>query len=152
MLTLSNEVPLLDSLDRVLDDVMRSAFGTSGAATTSQKFQPAIDVRSDGDKIVFECDVPGMKHEDLEVTLDNQVLTIKGTRKLASANDKQRVLLGRAYGSFSCSYTLPEGVDGERMTADLSNGVLTVSVPKLPQAKPRRIQIGGGNGAKQFNK
>ncbi|SRR5579875_1788715 len=152
MLTLWNDAPLLDSFDRIFDDVMRSTFGTTGAAINAQSFQPAIDVRSDDDKIVFECDVPGMTHEDLEVTLDNQVLTIKGTRKLASAGDKQRVLLGRAYGAFSCSYTLPEGVDGEHMTADLSNGVLTVSVPKLPQAKPRRIQIGGGSEAKQLNK
>jgi len=135
---------VLDSFDRVFDDVMRSAFGTSGATTTSHPFQPAIDVRSDDDKLVFECDVPGMTHEDLEVTLDNHVLTIKGSRKLASAGDRQRVLLGRAYGSFSCSYTLPEGMDGEHLTADLSHGVLTVSVPKLPQAKPRRIPIGAG--------
>ena len=152
MLTLWNDAPLLDSFDRIFDDVMRSAFGTRGAATTSHAFQPAVDVRTDDDKIVFECDVPGMTHEDLEVTLDNQVLTIKGTRKLASAGDKQRVMLGRAYGSFSCSYTLPEGVDGDRMTADLAHGVLTVSVPKLPQARPRRIQIGGGNGDKQLGK
>jgi HSP20 family protein len=149
MLTLWNDVPLLDSFDRLFDDVMRSAFGTSRAAIERQSFQPAIDVRSDDDKITFECDVPGMKQEDLEVTLDNRVLTIKGTRKPESTGDNQRVLLGRAYGSFSCSYTLPEGVHAEQMTADLSNGVLTVSVPKLPQAKPRKIAIGGQS--KQLN-
>src|SRR5579883_2929214 len=151
MLSLWNDVPLLDSFDRVLDDVMRSAFGTSGAAMQSQSFQPAIDLRSDHDNIILECDVPGMKHGDLEVTLDHRVLTIKGTRKLESAGDNQRVLLGRPYGSFSYSYTLPEGVDAEHMTADLSNGVLTVTVPKLPQAKPRKISIGGGSQAKQLN-
>jgi HSP20 family protein len=154
MLTLWNDATLLDSFDRIFDDVMRSAFGTSGAATQSQThsqgFQPAIDLRSDDDKIVLECDVPGMTHADLEVTLENQVLTIKGHRKPAAASDKQNVLLGRAYGSFTCRYTLPEGVDGEHMTADLANGVLTISVPKLARAKPRRIQIGGGNAAKQL--
>jgi HSP20 family protein len=150
MITLWNDAPLLDSFDRVFDDVMRSAFGTRGAAIHTQSFQPAIDVRTDDDKIVFECDLPGMRHEDIEVTLDNHVLTIKGTRKLEAGSDRQRVLLGRAYGSFSCSYTLPDGVDAERMTADLANGVLTVSVPKLPQAKPRRIAINGGAQSKQL--
>ncbi len=152
MITLWNDAPLLDSIDRVFDDVMRSAVGTRGAATTSQSFQPAIDVRADDDGLVFECDVPGLSLEDLEVTLDDHVLTIKGVRKLASANEKQRVLLGRSYGAFSCSYTLPEGVDADHMTATLANGVLTVSVPRLPQAKPRRIQIAFANGAKQLNK
>jgi HSP20 family protein len=151
MLTLWNDVPLLD-FDRVFDDVMRSAFGTSGAAINAQTFQPAIDVRSDDEKIIFECDVPGLKHEDVEVTFDNHVLTIKGTRKLETTSDKQRVLLGRAYGSFSYRYTLPEGADADHMTAHLSSGVLTVRVPKLPQAKPRRIAIGGGTDAKQLNK
>jgi HSP20 family protein len=151
MLTLWNDVPLLD-FDRLFDDVMRSTFGTRGAAINSQTFQAAVDVRSDDEKIIFECDVPGLKHEDIEVTLDNHVLTIKGTRKHDTASDKQRVLLGRAYGSFSCSYTLPEGVDAEHMTAHLGSGVLTIRVPKLPQAKPRRIAIGGGTDAKQLNK
>ncbi len=151
MLTLWNDVPLLD-FDRVFDDVMRSAFGTRGAAINSQTFQPAIDVRSDDEKFVFECDVPGLKHDDLEVTVDNHVLTIRGTRRPEAASDKQQVLLGRAYGSFSYRYTLPEGADDEHMTAHLSNGVLTVSVPKLPQAKPRRIAIGGGTDAKQLAK
>jgi HSP20 family protein len=154
MLTYWNELPLLD-FERVFDDVMRSSFGTGGvtsASPTSQTFKPAIDVRSDDEKIVFECDVPGLRHEDLEVTLDNHVLTIKGARKLETAGDKQRVLLGRAYGSFSSVYTLPEGVDAEHMTAELSNGVLTVTVPKLPQAKPRRIAIGGGAQARELGK
>jgi HSP20 family protein len=151
MLTLWNDVPLLD-FDHVFDDVMRSAFGTGGGTMTSRTFRPAIDVRSDEEKIVFECDVPGLKHQDLEVTLDNRVLNIKGARKLETATDKRRVLLGRAYGSFSCAYALPEGVDAEHMTAHLSSGVLTVCVPKLPRAKPRRIVIGDGTQAKKLNK
>ncbi len=76
-------------------------------------------------------------------------LTIKGQRKY-EGGDKDQVWLGRAYGAFERSFTLPELVDGERMTADLADGVLTIHVPKKPQAKPRRIQIGGGNGHKQL--
>ncbi len=156
MLTFWNDVPFL-GFDRVLDDVMRSSFAAGGATAASQSpqaFQPAIDVRYDDEKIVFECDVPGLKHEDLEVTVDNHQLTIKGARKLETASDGQRVVLGRAYGSFSSVYTLPEGVDAEHPSAQLSSGVLTVTVPKLPQAKPRRIAIGGGSGseAKQLGK
>lgn len=150
MLSLWNDVPMPSLIDRVFDDVMRSAFGTHGTALSKETFQPAVDVRSDDDKLVFECDVPGMKQEDIEITVDNRVLTIKGTRKLESASEKQHVVLGRAYGAFSCSYTLPEWVDADRMTADLANGVLTISIPKQPQAKPRRILIGGGAANKQL--
>jgi HSP20 family protein len=144
MLTAWNAFPMLDLL---FDDVMQDVSGTAhGTATT---YSPAIDVRANDDEIVFVCDVPGLKREDLEVTVEGGVLTIKGQRRYeGKGND--RVWLGRSYGAFTRSFTLPDLVDADRMTADLSDGVLTIAVPKQPKAKPRRIEIGGGNGHNQL--
>ena len=128
----------VSTLDRMLDDVMGSALGT---ATSRRTFEPSIDVRSDDAAIVFEVDVPGVKQEDLDITLDKHVLTIKGARKFES-NDKQQVLLGRAYGAFSRAFTLPSAIDESKLEAKLDAGVLTIRIAKVAKALPRKIQIG----------
>ena len=136
----------VSTLDRIVDDVMGSTFGT---ATNLQTFEPAIDVRTTDSEVVFVCDVPGVKQEDLEITLENHVLSIKGVRKF-DAREKEQVMLGRAYGAFSRSYTLPDSLDDANLTACLADGVLTIRVPKHAGAKPRRIQIGGSSESKQL--
>lgn len=136
----------VSTLDRMFDDVMGSAFGT---ATSTQSFNPAIDVRASDTEVALVCDVPGVKQEDLEITLADRVLTIKGSRRFES-KDTDRVMLGRTYGSFTRSYTLPDELDGEKLAAELADGVLTIRIPKLPKAQPRKIQIGAGTDAKQL--
>ena len=130
----------VSTLDRMFDDVMGSAFGT---ATNSRTFEPAIDVHASDREVVFICDVPGVKQEDLEVTLENHVLTIKGARKFDGKENAQ-VMLGRAYGAFTRAFTLPDALDDDHLTANLADGVLTVRIPKQPKAQPRKIQIGSG--------
>lgn len=120
------------------DDVMGSMLGT---AASVQAFEPAIDVRANEDEVVFLCDVPGTKAEELEVTVENRVLTIKGARKFETKEGEQ-VMLGRAYGAFTRTFRLPDLVDEERLAADLTDGVLTIRLPKHPKAKPRKITIG----------
>lgn len=137
----------VSTLDRMFDDVMGSAFGT---ATNSRTFDPAIDVRASESEVVFVCDVPGVKQENLEITIENHVLTIKGTRQF-DGNAKGQVMLGRAYGTFQRAYTLPNTLDEENLSANLADGVLTIHIPKHPKAKPRRIQIGGGSDPKQLS-
>lgn len=144
MLTAWNAFPMLD---RLLDDVMNGVTGTSlGTTQANRAFSPAIDVRTNENELLFACDVPGVKEADLEITTENGVLTIKGSRRYEGGQQEQ-VWLGRAYGTFERSFTLPDIVDVEGMTAQLADGVLTVRIPKKPQAKPRRITIGGGAGA-----
>ena len=135
----------VSTLDRMVDDVMGSMLGT---ATSPRTFDPAIDVRVNDNEVVFVCDVPGVKQEDLEVTLENHVLTVKGTRKFESNRDEQ-VMLGRAYGSFSRAFTLPDYVDDANLAANLAGGVLTIRIPKQAKAKPRKIEIGNGHDSKQ---
>jgi HSP20 family protein len=134
------------TLDRMFDDVMGARLGT---ATSPRTFDPTIDVRASDNAVVFVCDVPGVKQEDLEVTLENHVLTIKGTRKFESKDDEQ-VMLGRAYGSFARAYTLPDYVDDANLAASLADGVLTIRIPKQAKAKPRKVPIGNGQDAKRL--
>lgn len=128
-------------LDRLFDDVMTGVAGTAlGAASPVRSFSPAFDVRANDEEIVFTADVPGIKQEDIEITLDDGVLTIKGQRRY-EGNGKDKVWLGRSYGSFTRSFTLPDTVDPERLMADLADGVLTIRVAQQPKPKPRRITI-----------
>jgi HSP20 family protein len=136
----------VSTLDHMLDDVMGGVLGT---ATSPRTFDPCIDVRVNENDVVFICDVPGVKQEDLEITLASQVLTVKGVRKFDARQDEQ-VMLGRSYGSFSRAFTLPDSIDDANLTANLANGVLTIRIPKQPKAKPRKIQIGGGSSAKNL--
>lgn len=138
MLAVLRAVPVLDG---VSDDVMGAAFGY---ATTNTGFTPAVDVVAREHELVFHIDVPGVRQENLEITLENRVLSIKGSRKYEGGPTQQQMLLGRSYGDFTLRYTLPESADGEKLAACLADGVLTLRVPKHANAQPRRIRIGGG--------
>jgi HSP20 family protein len=136
----------VSTLDRLFDDVMGSTFGT---ATNRQAFDPSIDVRANENEMIFICDVPGMKQEDLEVTVENHVLTLKGTRRFESKEDEQ-VMLGRAYGAFKRAFALPDYLDDADLDAHLADGVLTIRIPKRAQAKPRKILIVNESSSKQL--
>jgi len=138
MLTLMDTVPMLDG---ALDDVMGSALGY---ATSTSVFTPSVDVVAKEHELVFQLDVPGVKQDSLEVTLENHVLSIKGSRKYEAGPNERQMLLGRSYGEFALRYTLPETVDGEKLVAHLADGVLTLRMPRKSKAQPRKIQIGGG--------
>ena len=138
-----NAVP---TLDRMLDDVMGSMVGT---ALNTRNFVPHVDIRSDDELVSFVCDVPGVKEEDLEVTLENRILTVKGTRRF-ERGENERVLLERAYGSFQRSFELPDYLDDSQLAAHLADGVLTIRIPKAARAKPKRIPVIGGSGNKQL--
>jgi HSP20 family protein len=132
---------LFEELYHRSDDVMTGNAGTAlGTSAPIRSFAPAFDVRANQEEIVFIGDVPGLKHEDLEITLDQGVLTITGQRRYEGVKT-DKVWLGRAYGSFKRSFTLPDTVDPQRLSADLADGVLTVRVAQQPKAKPRKIAI-----------
>ena len=137
MLTTWDPVRLLD---RMVDDVMHGSFGT---ATNPRSYAPEVDVRSGEERVQFQFDVPGVRKENIEITLEKGVLTVKGTRKFEPSGTKEQLLLGRSYGSFVRSFALPDGVDEERLSAKLEDGVLVIEIPRQAKAKPRRIQIGG---------
>ena len=141
MITAWNGFSQFDRLfDAVMNDVMGKPVGGSFAAAT---FTPSVDVRSNDQELCLCLDVPGLKQEDLELNIENGVLTVKGERKYDGAAD-ERAWLGRRYGSFSATYALPDTVDTERVEAQLADGVLTIRAPKHERAKPKKIPISLG--------
>lgn len=113
-------------------------------------FTPAFEVFERKDGYVFKGDLPGVKQEDLEIALTENRLTISGKRDFEERREGERFYAAeRVYGQFTRTFSLPEGVDGEHVKAELSNGVLTLVIPKKPEVQPRKIQIGIGGGTKQ---
>jgi HSP20 family protein len=103
---------------------------------------PSVDVTEDAEQYEVSCDVPGLKHEEVEVTLAQGVLTIKGEKKPSKRSDKTRVFRDETWGGkFQRTISLPGDVDPAKVTADLHDGVLTVSLPKREEAKPKQIAI-----------
>ncbi len=109
-----------------------------------QSFAPRFDVHETASEFVFRADLPGIKQENLEITLTANQLRIAGRREEAKHEENERSYIAeRGYGAFERVFTLPEGVDGEKIQATMNDGVLTVVVPKQPEAKPRQIPISG---------
>lgn len=107
-----------------------------------ERFVPSFEVKETRDSYVFKADLPGVKEEDVEVSLTGNRITISGQRQQEQRNEGERYYAyERSYGSFSRSFTLPEGVNSEDVQAELRDGVLTVSVSKKPEVQPRRISL-----------
>ena len=125
--------PLVDALERA------SGWREHQVA---EYFSPAIDAKETSEAFVFELDLPGVRNEDLDVQVENQTLTIKGKRDRKEHQENgSYCACERSYGSFSRSFTLPVSADTEGVTADLSQGVLTVSVSKKPEVQPKQIAV-----------
>ncbi len=105
-------------------------------------FAPAFEVKETPDGYLFKADVPGVKESDLEVTLTGNRLTIAGKREAEKQEHKdQFYTYERSYGSFTRSFTLPDGVDTNAIHADLKDGVLSLSIKKTPEAQPKKIAL-----------
>jgi HSP20 family protein len=109
------------------------------------------EVVETGDEIRFDIEMPGFRSEDLEITLENNVLTISGEKKIERENDESDYrLFERRYGRYQRSFTVPPTVRGDATEARYENGVLTLRLPKAEEAKPRRIRIDQGSGARSI--
>jgi HSP20 family protein len=104
---------------------------------------PPVDIYQNGDKeLVIKAELPDMKREDIEITVDNNVLTIKGEKKLSAEVKQDQVhRVERQYGVFVRSFALPPTVDNTKVSAEYKNGVLTLRLPLREEAKPRQVQI-----------
>jgi HSP20 family protein len=107
-----------------------------------QSFAPRFDVHETAGEFVFRADLPGIQQKDLDITLTANQLRIAGHREGAKHEESERsYLTEREYGAFERVFTLPEGVEGEKIQATMNDGVLSLVVPKQPEAKPRQIPI-----------
>ena len=103
---------------------------------------PAIDIKEEDDRYVIRADVPGVEAEDLNVTMDNEVLTLQGTRDTRTADETDTLRrVERVSGRFYRRFNLPETADSTAISADYRQGVLEISIPKQAKAQPQRIQI-----------
>jgi len=127
---------------RLMQDVMRWDPFRELDATGDAAFSPSFDVKETKDGFVFKADLPGIKESDLDIQLTGQRLTVSGKREAEKRDENERYFTWeRSYGSFSRVFTLPDGVDGEHVAANMSDGVLTLTVPKKPEVKPRKIEV-----------
>lgn len=123
-------------------------FGGVNAAEqplTFSNFVPPVDIYEDEHNITVQAEVPGIQEKDLDVRLENNVLTISGERKMENEQKQEGFhRIERGYGRFTRSFTLPHTLDTEHVNAQFENGILKVTIPKRAEAKPKQIKIGVG--------
>jgi HSP20 family protein len=108
----------------------------------SVAFSPDFDVKETKEGFVFTADMPGVKESDLDVRLTQNRLTISGKRESEKVEKTDQFYASeRSYGSFTRSFTLPDGVAADKIHAELKQGVLTLAIPKKPEAQPKKIEV-----------
>ena len=150
---LSDVAVLQNRLNSIFSDFARAGFDTdnSSESLATGNFVPAVDVYEDTHKVVLKLEVPGIRKEDLDIRVEGRTLTVKGERKFESEEKEENFhRIERRFGSFVRSFTLPNTVDVENIDATSTDGVLTLSLNKKPEAKPKQIEVkigGASNGA-----
>jgi HSP20 family protein len=138
----------INSLQQEMNRLFSSFFDTPGggsAGASARRWIPAMDLVETDEHFVLRADLPGLSEGDVDLSLEQNVLTLSGERKSEHEEQSEGYYrVERASGAFSRSLTLPEGVDGDAITARFDKGVLEVRIPKPAEAKPTRVQIGKG--------
>jgi HSP20 family protein len=129
-----------EEVNRLFTGNVGRQFEDEGIARGS--WSPSVDIYENKDQIVLEAELPGMKREEFELSIENNVLTLRGERQFEKKQETDNYhRVERAYGSFTRSFTLPNTISGEGVTADYRNGVLRVIIPKREETRARRIEI-----------
>jgi HSP20 family protein len=135
--------PFLATPFRLVDEFVRAA--GNGSRVTG--FTPPLEVRETDEEYLVMLDLPGVKSEDVTIEVNDQVLTVSGSRVPVESGEAQ--VAERPYGAFARTLTLPKGVESDAIAAGYADGVLSLHIPKPAQVKPKRIAIGSG-GHKQI--
>jgi HSP20 family protein len=141
----------LQRLNRILDEAFSGLpFPEQGGNILSANWIPATDVAEDKDSIRISMELPGINPDDVRISLENNVLTIRGDKKQESEENNERVhRIERIYGTFERTFVLPNTVDPDRIEAGFENGLLDVTIPKSERARPREIRVNASGGATQ---
>ena len=129
--------PFLAAPFRLMDELLRS----TGNGNRVTGFSPPVDVHETEEEYLVKIDVPGVKSEDVSVEVNDNVLSISGSRAPDETGSAQ--LVERPYGTFARTLTLPQGVDSDSIEAGYHDGVLELRIPKPAERKPKKITIGG---------
>jgi HSP20 family protein len=140
----------LRALQDEVNRVFSSTFSRSGETELMRgAWSPNVDIFENKDQIVLEAELSGMKPEDVDISIENNVLTIHGERKFEKKDEGDNYhRIERSYGSFTRSFTLPPTVSSENVEATFENGILRLTLAKREEAKPKRIEI---KAAKQLD-
>ncbi len=129
-------------IDRLFEDLTRSTLGEFGQAQVN--LVPSIDVAETDKEIVITAEMPGLERKDIDISLDDDVLTIRGEKKVETKQDdkdKNYHVAERAYGVFFRAIQLPPGVNPASIKATMSNGVLKVTIPRPAKSEPKKIEV-----------
>ena len=130
------------SLQQHLNRLVREAFDRSSEEGNLTAWAPSVDIYETEHELVVKGDLPDIKPEELDIRVENNILTIRGERKFEKKVDEGNYLrVERSYGTFSRSFALANTVNTEAIKADYRNGVLTLSIPKREEAKPKQIKV-----------
>ena len=137
-----NDVAVLQNrLNSIFHDFARPQ-ETGSENLTAGAFVPAVDIYEDAQKLALTFEVPGIKPEDVDVRVENNTLTVKGERTFANEQKEENFRrIERRFGSFVRSFTLPQTVDTEQVSAHSENGVLVIELPKKAAAQPKQIKV-----------
>lgn len=151
--SLSDVAVLQNRLNSIFQDFARPVGELTPASETLAmgSFVPAVDVYEDAQKLQLKLEVPGIRREDLDIRVEGRTLTVKGERKFESEEKEENFhRIERRYGSFVRSFTLPATVNTDDVSATSQDGVLSISLSKKPEAKPKQIEVKvGGAPARQ---
>jgi HSP20 family protein len=135
---------LQDQVNRLFNDVLDRTSGESNLTA----WAPSVDIYETEHELVVKADLPEVDTKDLDIRVENNILTIRGERKFEKkVNEENYLRVERSYGSFARSFTLANTVNSEAIKADYQNGVLTLSIPKREEAKPKQIKVNVGTPA-----
>jgi HSP20 family protein len=135
--------PLQDQINRLLGD----ALDRTGQESNLTAWAPAVDIYETEHELVVKADLPDVDPKDLDIRVENNILSIRGERKFEKVNEDNYLRVERAYGSFSRSFALANTVNPDGIKADYQNGVLTLVIPKREEAKPKQIKVNVGTPA-----
>ena len=140
-----NGAPLANTLEGRISRLFNDALGNLDSVyrdSAGASWVPPVDILEQPDAIRITAELPGVKPENVKISLENNVLTVHGSKEQVAEERTERVhRYERTYGRFERSFTLPATVDAEHIKAGYDKGVLTVTLPKMEQAKPRQIQV-----------
>ena len=132
-----------------MNRLFRDTYGSEEDSLTTTSFAPPVDVYEDEHNITLKVEVPGIDEKDIDVRLENNVLTVHGERKFEKEEKEENYRrVERRYGSFTRSFTLPTTVDAENVTANYDKGVLKIQLAKKSEAKPKQIKVNIGSSGK----
>jgi HSP20 family protein len=136
-----------------MNRLFRDSYGDREEALTTSTFAPPVDVYEDEHNLTLKIEVPGIDEKDIDVRVENNVLTVHGERKFEKEEKEENFRrVERQYGSFTRSFTLPNTVDSEHINAGYTNGILRLELNKKPEAQPKQIKVNIGGQHKMEQK